>query len=61
MRFFLVEVLAVIGAVFLISLWLALGEYLFHEPTMIKVGFMIAPAVLILGDLIYMTLKSKDD
>jgi len=42
------------------TMWLALGEYLFPEPTLSKVAFMGGPAMLLIADLVYMILKSKD-
>jgi hypothetical protein len=61
MRFFMVEVLAWIGAICLITMWMALGEYLFPEVSLSKVAFMWGPAVLFLADLVYVALKTKDD
>ncbi len=61
MRAFIVEVLAVIGLVMLMISWVALSEYLFPEASLWKVAFMWGPSVLILADLVYVALKSKDN
>ncbi len=61
MRFFIVEVLAWIGAIALTMAWIALGDWLFPETSWSKIAFLLVPAALILGDLIYMTMTEKDD
>ena len=61
MRFFMVEVLAVVGAIALTMLWIALGDWLFPETSLSKIAFVLVPAALILGEMIYVTMTEKDD
>ena len=59
MRYIAIEALALIGGCALIAAWFVLADLLFPVSSLGKIAFILAPSVLIVGNLVWSARNSE--